>query len=678
MSGASAPPRATASTDAPPNRRAVLLLPLCLVAIVLVAVGLDRIGGRGGVPNLEAAPAVLRTVAATLVLFGLSGAALVALWLPARLRADAALFVLPVGAISSSLALTLLGFAGIPLGASLALVLAAGAVSAVRVLGGGVPRALRPTGESRLALVSAVAVGAIVVAVALSPLARDDSFATVLGQNGDAHLATGAATLLQRAGPSDVVPALPVDRMPGAWKSKYPIYYSLAAVSSLARLDPVKTFVAFAAVMLALTALGFMLLARHMLGAGATAALVAMALVGLSEQALTLVHGPFYNQLWGSFALPFTLLATWLYLRDPGRGQLALAGGFALVGFFAYPLLAPFMAAFALVCGAVVLAHRRRAGQRPRWIAALGLPRGRRWLALWIPAGALAVLLCLALAGPAIEKIGGGLQAVLPGGDLSPWSGEALGFLGLDRALGVSAITVLGPVLLALALHALARRERDLSIPLLATTGGLLLAAAYLRLRTGGALFVFKALSFAGLIALCLASVAMVELATSRGRLARVVGVGLLGVVIVAIGLSSRQETRATSPQLTRDIAQIEDWGDELPPGRSVRVDIAAYGLQQWAWYMLAERPVSSLAPLLDFFPHAPLSRKADYLLVDNRARPPRDAAGPSLRENKSFALYWMAPGVPGPDVSSRRMIDPFVQSDSLRPGALALPPPEP
>jgi hypothetical protein len=676
VSGATAAPRAPAPNGAKANRRAARLLPLCAVAIALVAVGLDRLGGRGGVPNLEAVPAVLRTVVAALVLFGLSGAALVARWLPARLRTDAALFVLPVGAISSALALTLLGFAGAPMSTSLPLVLVAGAVSAVLALRGGGLRALWPAGESRLALTSAVAVGTIVVAVALSPFARDDGFATVLGQNGDAHLATGAATLLQHAGPGDVAPALPVDRMPGAWKSKYPIYYSLAGVSSLSGLDPVKTFVAFGAVMLALTALGFMLLARHMLAAGTTAALLAMALIGLSEQALVLVHAPFYNQLWGSFALPFTLLATWLYLRDPGRAQLALAGGFALVGFLAYPLLAPFTAAFALVCGAVVLAQRRRAGERPRWIAALDLPRGRRWLVLWILAGLIALLFSLALAGPAIEKIVGGLRAALPGGDLSPWSGEALGFLGIDRALGVSAIAVLGPLLLVLALYALARRERDVSVPLLATAGGLMLAAAYLRLRAGGELFVFKALSFAGLIALCAASVGMVELALSRGRLVRMAGVGLLGVVIVGIGLSSRQETRATSPHLTRDVAQIQDWSAELPAGRSVRVDIAAYGFQQWAWYMLADRPVSSLSTLLDFFPHAPLSRKADYLLVDNRARPPRDAAGAPLRENRSFALYRMRPDVPGPDVSSRRMIDPFVPSDGARPGALALPPP--
>ena len=125
---------------------------------------------------------------------------------------------------------------------------------------------------------------------------------------------------------------------------------------------------------------------------------------------------------------------------------------------------------------------------------------------------------------------------------------------------------------------------------------------------------------------------------------------------------------------MTRELAEIESWSDRLPRGASVRVDVKEYGRQQWAWYMLADHPVSSLNPLLDFFPHAPVSRKADYLLVDRPRRPPADASGGPLFSNAFFALYRMRPDIPGPDVSSRRMIDPFVPEDALRPGARALP----
>ena len=146
----------------------------------------------------------------------------------------------------------------------------------------------------------------------VTPLFRADSFATVTGNNGDAHLAAGAAVFLQHSYPSGLDAELPVDRMPGAWRSKYPIYYSLAAVSTLSGLDPPEAFVTLGALLVALTGLGFYLLARHMLGAGFEAGLAAMAMVGLAEHTMHLALEPFYNQLWGTFTLPFTLLGTWL------------------------------------------------------------------------------------------------------------------------------------------------------------------------------------------------------------------------------------------------------------------------------------------------------------------------------------------------------------------------------
>ena len=652
------------------SRRAGLI---ALVAAGILVLGLDRLGGQGGLPNLEAVPAVARTLAAALVLFAVSGLALTARILPPRLRDDAALFVLPVGAVAAGLALTALCVLGLALGPAIALVLGAGAVAALVERRRGRLAAIVPSGNARARTLQALAATAAVAAVTLSPMLRDDSFATVFGQNGDAHLATGTATLLQHAGPAEVAPELPVDRMPGAWKSKYPIYYTFAAVAELAGLDPVESFMALSALLLALTALGFFLLARHMLGASTGAALAALALVGLGEQALTLVYGPFYNQLWGSFALPFTLLGTWIYLTEPSRGSLALAAMFGLVGFLAYPLLAPFTAMFALICGTLVLRRRRGAGGRPGWISALRLPRGRRWLPAYAVAGIFGLFFAIALAAAGAEKVVDGIAAALPGGDLEPWSGEALSFLELARALGVSSVAVLGPVLLLLACVALARRGREVAIPLAVTAGGLLLAALYLRLRDGGQLFVFKALSFSALIVVALAAVAVVEQAASKRREIQVVAI-VLGVVIAGVvAIDARRAMRDATPHLTRDLAEIEGWSADLPPRASVRVDIRGYGRQQWAWYMLADRPVTSSAPLADFFPYAPVGRKADFLLVDAGPRP-ADAAGAPVRSNASFGLYRMRAGVPGPDVSSRRMIDPFVAEDQDRPGAVPLP----
>src|SRR5207253_2696621 len=101
-----------------------------------------------------------------------------------------------------------------------------------------------------------VLIGVVVVALALVPILRA-GFATVPGQNPDAILVTGLATLLQRAPPTATRHDLPVTHMPKVWRSKYPIFYSLAAVSKLARLDPFQTFPAVAALLTAFVAVGF-------------------------------------------------------------------------------------------------------------------------------------------------------------------------------------------------------------------------------------------------------------------------------------------------------------------------------------------------------------------------------------------------------------------------------------
>jgi len=649
--------------------RSRLLAGAGVIALLALAGGAERVGGRGGLPNLDAAPAVLRTLAAALVLFTVSGYAATRSMLPARLRADLALFVLPVGAVLSALALTLLGFLAVPFPLALALVLLSGAISVVasRRRLGAEPAAATP--DARRALLGAAIVAAMTVAIAVTPLFRADSFATVTGNNGDAHLAAGAAVFLQHAYPSGTETSLPVDRMPGAWRSKYPIYYSLAAVSSLSGLDPPEAFVTLGALLVVLTGIGFFLLARHMLRASLEAGLVAMAMVALAEHTLHLALEPFYNQLWGTLALPFTLLATWLYLTEPGRGTLALMVPFLLVGSLAYPLLAPFTLAY-IALTAVVIWRRRDPGESPGWVAALRLPRSRGWLALGAAVAAVAMPVAVVLSLAAADKVMGGVRAALPGGDLGPWSGGALGFMPLSRAVGVSVLPALVPVLLGAAIFALARRPRELTLPLAATTGGLLAAAGYLRLRTGGELFVFKALGFAGVMVLGLAGVGLVEAVRSARRPVSVVASVALGLVAVILVLGARGEVADTAPHLTRQLTDLRKWSDELPPGASVRVDIEAVGKQQWAWYMLAERPVTASSPLLGFFPYAPKGRKADYLIVDRAAGRPPDADGRALNSNRDYVLYRMRGDVPGPEVASRHMIDPFVYEDLFRPGS--------
>ena len=114
---------------------------------------------------------------------------------------------------------------------------------------------------------------------------------------------------------------------------------------------------------------------------------------------------------------------------------------------------------------------------------------------------------------------------------------------------GRSVLPVLSAVVLAAAAFAVVRRPRVVAVPLAATTVGLLAAAAYMRLRTGGELFVFKALGFGGVMVLGLAGVGLVEAARSRHRV-------MSAAAGVALGLTWpcscwARATRSATPRRT-------------------------------------------------------------------------------------------------------------------------------
>src|SRR4051794_10952026 len=340
-----------------PSRRAALVW-LAIAAVIALGLAVDA-----GVAGPAAVPAIVRSGVAALVLFGMCGYGPARLLLPGTLRVG--LFVLPVGAACSTLALTVLGLLHVPLPVSLGVVLACGVVLGVVALRR--PPRAGPRGDRVVSLAVPLALAALIAAIALLPSFRA-GFATVQGQNGDAILAVGTADFLRHAPPTAVRPQLGLDRVPITWRSKLPIYYGLAATSELAGQDATVAFSTVAAIVLGLACLGFYAFAVEALGAPLGVGLLLLFAIGLDRIVVYTAIHPYFNQTWALFALPYVLLFGWLALRRPERGTVALLAVFTALAIFTYPLLLPFPAVFA-----GVLAWRRR--RDLDWRSAPRLPR---------------------------------------------------------------------------------------------------------------------------------------------------------------------------------------------------------------------------------------------------------------------------------------------------------------
>jgi len=620
-----------------------------------------------GVKGPAAVPDTLRALLAALVLFGVCGYAPARLLTPPAMRGHLVLLMPLFGSAVSAFALTTLGFLHVGLDISVAVVLVVGVASGALVRWRHGPAraseaALEEAGPVGLRVWWPAFAAALVVAVALIPTMRN-GYATVVGQNGDAELAVGVAELLQEAPPDQVREDLPLDRMPGVWRSKYPIYYAFAGVTRLSGLEPYQVFATQMAVLLGLVGIALFLFARVALRAGPAASLTVLALVPLDRILMHVAIHPFHNQIWGMLSLPLILLFGFAHLREPSRQTAGALALFGALGLFAYPLML-WMPALALAVGAVVIARARRAAGEPlRWVSALGLPRRRLSGLIWVGIGVLAVPFVLVLALGVYEKTSAALEAIGPMSNLEPWRG-AEGFLPFPQFFGIPGDSVPSHLaafaVLACGGLALRRRPREIALGLGALGIVALAVAGYFRARTYGDLFFFKDLGFFGPLALMAAVVGLAETARDHvrraGRIAAAVALAALAGACIA---GSRTEIADTYDLLNRDLLELRVWSDELPRQGSIRLDLEPDGYQLWARHMLHEHPLTSLTPLYGtIFPHPPQGRKADYLLGYSDRRPPDDAQGRPLFENGSYSLYEMDPTVPGPDISSRRLID--------------------
>jgi hypothetical protein len=312
---------------------------------------------------------------------------------------------------------------------------------------------------------------------------------------------------------------------------------------------------------------------------------------------------------------------------------------------FAYPLAMPVPLIAALFFWGF---ERRRQGRR-----LLRLPRlrSKRQL-LWIVP--LFLLLILPLQG-VLEKTAASTRVLAPGYSLVNWGGDLTGFfperffIGFDDA-GTGAI---GALLLATGIVlALRRAPRDIRWGLGAIVAFGLLAALYFRPREYGWYFHFKALAFVAPIAITLAVVGLARL--QRAWIAVVALIFLVGTTRDG----AAQQIGATFDQLPKSMLALKELDKRLPAGASLRLDIPADGRMLWAGIMLSGQPLCSQRPLVNTsYPHVPLSRAADYVLVDNDWRKPFDAVGPPVETLERYTLYRLRPNLPGGDRCSRKMV---------------------
>ncbi len=567
--------------------------------------------------------------------FAVCGFGLTRLALPAGLRRHEALWVAPIGACAAAVSMTALGFAWVPFDVSLGLTLAGGA--ALGAL------AVRRAPVSARAYVRGLGwpayVALLLAAIALVPLFRA-GFATVEGQGQDAHLAVGTAMFLQHHHPLAVDPSGPVDQVPLVWRSKQPIYYVLGAAARLSGKEVFETISAVQAVLLALAAFGFFLVARELAGAPRWAALGAMAVVGTDRMVLHTVMHPYYNQTWGLMAMPFALVLGWWALHERTTGGLWLLALLLGVLAFAYPLALP----IPLLALAVMLwPHRARLRGVRR------IYRGRRSLLWMVPLGFVLLVPILGV----IEKMTSAATLLLGGASLGPWGGDLDGWYPEAWFLAAptwGALVIVGPLLAWLAWHALRATPRPPRDALLAILVFGAVFAAYFRVRDYGWYFHFKTLAFVAPVLLALAAAGAARVGRRAGALALLVLVG--GSLA-----SGRREVNTTFDELPRSVLALRDVDAALPPSASIRLDVDPQQ-QNWVAFWLHGQPLCSRRPLLHTsYPHVRTSRKADYIVTPIEARRPADALGRPVMTAGGFRLWRQDPAVPGVPNCSRRMV---------------------
>jgi hypothetical protein len=352
---------------------------------------------------------------------------------------------------------------------------------------------------------------------------------------------------------------------------------------------------------------------------------------------------PYFNQTWGYFAFPFSLvLAWWAVRRRSGRAAVLLAL-FLLLEAFAYPLALPLPALALIVFFALDARERHKRGEP---VLPRALPRGRRGA---VAGAALVLLLVAGLAVPlhgALDKMSSAAKLLFdPNSSLKDWAGDVFGFIPGYKFFALPGPTLWWLLVAAIALLAawgLRRLERPLAGGIGALLVVFLAAGIWFRQRDYGQYFEFKVLAFAAPLLIACAVVAL-----SRWRRA---GLVLMAAFVLSACVSAQSEVRGKAPQLSRPFLELRDWGRELPTDAAVRLDTWPPN-QLWGSYFLSHQRLCSLTPLVGTqYPSVAYARRASYVVMDDiveryrKGRPPLDSVGAPIHVNDRFKLYRAVP----------------------------------
>jgi hypothetical protein len=570
-----------------------------------------------------------------LLLFGLAGDGLSLVLVPRAWRPVRPLLALIFGATASGLVLMAFGYCHVPLRVSLWLTLALGLLTSWQVRrrhlepGGDpdprdVPLGLG-VGEDRvLERCLWLAVLVIIFLIALIPALRLRDL-TIYGQNPDASQVVGIANLFQHVPPTHTDLALPLDVVPQEWRFRYPIFYPLAAVANLVHADPIRVFPVLVGLLVVMAALGYGLMAVRCFKAPAWAGPVITALIGFTWILQYLAWHPYWNQLWGTALMPYTLLFGWQAAQRHDRRAAVACGLLLLMLWFAYPLALPYP--LVILLGGLIAFWRR--------------PR-RPTISSWRAVGAALVILGLltpAVVGSVLKLKEAIVQLLTPGSAL--WGGDITRYVSLGKFAGTGGGAGAAALVLIAAAAGLWRLPNRQRVCLGVVLAALLLLDLRFRLTASGTYMDFKHLSFMGLIVLSLAAAGLLARASAPGAGRWLAALALALWLGAAVRLDHANASTQYE-QVTPQLMQIRQWAAELPPRASVRVDIPPQfgGMQLWAVYMLGSHPVDSYEPVLNTtYAHAVPGYRADYALSLS-VNPATGAPFPAARYTASKARF--------------------------------------